>query len=534
MSTCPRTSAWSAALALVLGACFNPTGQSTDATSDASPLTGAGPTEGQTADTVAPTTGTTREPTTSTSGSESITGEVDPTVGPCACERPTPYCAGDGCVGCQDLPAHGLSCADVDPSRPHCDSSGECVACVLDEDCGQLYKCHPELKTCVACVTHSDCGGSLTCDAGQCLGCVTGDQCPPGLPVCEAGACRTCRAHGECPVTACELDVGTCFPPNETEHHYVDPKLPCLDSACGPDSPCCAAYEAVEQATIEAAAYHVIHVKGGLQTAPIRLSAPGKRVAILGEFDDSDVEFAVETNQAIALGDDIGMQYIDSKLFVAGVRVNAGPTTSAMVCSNAAHLWLDEVTVTGTQGPALHTTGCTLTARRSLFLGNSSAVSSAAGGVARLENSIVGDTIGGAPLQIVDGGALHLLYTTVVDKGNVGEGVLKCITEAPVSIRNSILVGVGGEIQCMPGGPSISHTVTTVTGWPGEGLTEVEVDAVSDLFADYAGGDYHLGLGAAQLGASALRLASDPLIDFDGEARPPRDGVPDFAGADRP
>ncbi|MCY1054892.1 hypothetical protein [Nannocystis sp. SCPEA4] len=528
MSTCPRLFAWSAAL--VLGACFNPTGQSTDATSDSSPPTA--PTDGlTTADTVAPTTGTTN----SSSGSDSITGEPDPTEGSCTnCERPTPYCAGDACIGCQDLPAHDLTCADVDANRPHCDSSGECVGCVLDEDCGQSYKCHPDLKTCVACVTHSDCGGTLTCDDGQCLGCVTSDQCPSGLPVCDAGACRTCRAHGECPVTACEIDVGTCFPPAETKHRYVDPKVPCQDSACDVGSPCCAAYEAVDQANTAVSAYHVIHVKGGLQTALIRISTPGKRVAILGEFDGTEVEFSVEAGQALALGDDVGMQYIDSKLFVANVRVNGSLTTSAMVCSNAAHLWLDEVTVTGTLGPALHTTGCTLTARRSLFRGNSTGVSSAAGGVARLENSIIGDTLAGAPLQIVDGGTLDLLYTTVVDKGNVGEGVLKCITEAPVSIRNSILVGVGGEIQCMPGGPSISHTVTTVAGWPGEGLTEVTVDAAPALFADHAGGDYHLGPNGAALDMSALRLASDPLIDIDGQPRPAGDNVPDFAGADRP
>jgi len=529
MSTCPRTPAWAAAIALVFGACFSPTGQSTEASSDASAPTGTDAVDPTTALTDPPTTGTTSEPTSSSSSGG------DPTTGPCSsCDPPTPYCAGDGCIGCQDLAALGMSCAGIDPDRPHCDAGGECVGCTLDEQCEQSLQCHPALKTCVACVIDSECGGPLTCVDGQCAGCVESIQCPFTQPVCdgEAGTCRRCREHSECPESACELDLGTCFPPGETRHRYVDPGQPCADSDCPSDTPCCTAYQAVDKAAADAGTYHVIHVKAGLQDAPVRLMVPGKRLAFLGE---PGVVFSAESvDSMFVLGDVVDLQTIDSKLFVSQVQVTDSPTTSVVICMSAAQLWLDDVEIAGSTGNALLTTNCALTARRSTFRGSSAGVTSGAGGVARFENSIFGDMIAGAPLQIINGGTLDLLYTTVVDKGNIGQGVLKCFTDAPVTIRNSILVGVGSEIQCAPGGPSISNTVTTVVGWPGVGLTEVTIDNAPGLFVDHPGGDYHLGTGAARLATSAVRQATDPDTDIDGQPRPAGDGVADFAGADRP
>ena len=381
---------------------------------------------------------------------------------------------------------------------------------------------------------HSDCGDTLTCDNGQCSGCVEDAQCPFNQPICDqaAGPCRQCREHSDCPESACELDVGTCFPPGETRHRYVDPVHPCVDSDCTSDIPCCATYEAVDNAAAGVEAYHVIHVKSGLQNAPIRLMATNKRVAILGE---KGVEFTSESiDTMLLLGDQVGLQPIDSKLFVSRVRFVDNQTTSVVTCMSATHLWLDDVEISGGIGNALFTTDCTLTARRSIFRNISSGVTSGAGGRARFENSIFGDMIAGAPLQIVNGGTLDLLYTTVVDKGNSGQGVLKCFTEASVTVRNSILVGTGdSDIQCAPGGPSLKHTVTTAAGWPGEGLTEVSVDVVPSLFVDHTGGDYHLAAGGV-LAESALHLATDPVTDIDGHPRPAGDGVTDFAGADRP
>lgn len=127
-----------------------------------------------------------------------------------------------------------------------------------------------------------------------------------------------------------------------------------------------------------------------------------------------------------------------------------------------------------------------------------------------------------------------LLHTTVVDKGAGGVGLLNCQDPAPVTIRNSILAGVGSEIHCPDAELTIADTVTTAGGLGGTNITEIGVDILASIFADYAGGDYHLGPGAAMLDQSAVWQPSDPAIDIDGDGRPATAGAPDFAGADRP
>ncbi|WAS91584.1 hypothetical protein [Nannocystis punicea] len=536
MLTALRSLAAVAATSLVVAACFNPTGQTTEATIDPSaPTDSSNPsTTDSDPTTTAPTTSaTTVESTTDTT---TLTTDVDPTVGPCAaCDSPTPYCGADGCVGCQDLAASGQSCADLDPAAPHCDPGGECVACVGDEHCGPSLHCHPQQKICVPCLEDLDCGDTLSCVDGKCIGCTRDEQCPQLQPVCDPDTqiCRSCRAHAECPETACELDVGTCFPAFETKHWYVDPGLPCADDAkCVLANECCTAAQAMNRAAAEPAAYHVLHVKPGVQTQPVELAIAGKRVALLGQ---PDVVFMIDSTEAVfSVGDGMNLQHLDSKLYVSRLHVTGGQTTRVVSCVDAEHLWLDEVDVYGVGGDALYATNCPLTVRRSSFRATSAGVTAAAGAVVHVENSIFGDTVSGAPLQTVNGGELDLLYTTVVDKGNGSMALLKCWAPAEVTIRNSILVGVGGEIQCADAAPTISHTVTTADGLAGPNITTVSVDGVPSLFSDYVGGNYHLGPDAGLLDHSAERQEGDPPVDIDGQPRPGDPGDPDFAGADRP
>ncbi|MCY1065425.1 hypothetical protein OV090_11665 [Nannocystis sp. RBIL2] len=530
-----RSLTWTAATSLVVGACFNPSGQNPGATTG--PATDPGgatePTSAGDSDaTVAPTSsGTTIEPTT-----DAATQASDGDTGPCpACAAPTAYCAAGGCIGCQDLPAHGLLCADFDAAKPQCDPGGECVACVVDDHCDAPLHCDPAQKTCVTCVDDVHCGDPLSCVDGQCVGCTGDEQCPAIQPICDPASqtCRSCRAHDECPGSACELDVGTCFPPLATRDWYVDPGVPCADDdKCVVADECCSVEQAMARAAADPAAYHILHVKPGVQTRPVRLAVPGKRVALLGV---PDVVFTVPKAGAVfGVGDDVGLQHLDSKLYVSRLYVTEGQATTVAGCVEAGHLWLDEVGVFDVPGEVLSADHCLLTVRRSSFRATGAGITSGAGGVVHLENSIVGETMTGAPLQSTGGGQLDLLYTTVVDKGAGGIGLLNCQDPATVTIRNSILAGVGGEIQCPDAELKIADTVTTADGLGGANITELGVDDLASIFADYAGSSYHLGPGAALLDHSAVWQPSDPPIDIDGEGRPMTAGAPDFAGADRP
>ncbi|PCC68871.1 hypothetical protein SAMN02745121_07600 [Nannocystis exedens] len=540
MLTLLRSLAGAAATSLVVGACFNPSGQTTDATADPTAPTDStaatGPASATDSDpTAAPATATS-EPTTTTTDPTTQTTAVDTGDGPCpACQAPTPYCAGGGCVGCQDLAAHGLACADLDPAKPHCDAGGECVACAVDDHCGVPLHCDPEQNTCVTCVEDAHCGDTLTCADGQCVGCTVDTQCPAIQPICDprTQTCRGCRDHGECPDTACELDVGACFPQLATGRWYVDPGVPCAEGdKCVLGNECCSVEQAVERAVADPKPFQIVYIKPGVQARPVHVAVSGKRIALLGE---PGVVFTVPTADAVfRVADDVNLQPIDSKLYVSRLYVTKGMPPSVASCGDGGQVWLDEVNVFDVPGAALHAVRCQLTVRRSSFRLVNAGATSDIGGIVGAENSIFGDTLTGAPLQSLGGGKLRLLYTTVVDKGASGKGVLNCLDPASVTIRNSILAGVGGEIQCPDVELTIADTVTTAAGLDGPNITTIGVDSLASIFADYAGGSYHLGPGAALLDHSAVWQIGDPTVDIDGEPRTAVEGAPDFAGADRP
>ncbi len=124
---------------------------------------------------------------------EDGSGEVD--AGPCGgdCAAPTPVCE---------------------------ESSGECVACVGDDDCTDGV-CADD-NTCVACLGDGDCDeGVCDTDANACVECVDDAQCDGETPACDVdnNECVQCVEHAQC------AEVGA--------------------SACGDDNTCqaCAASE---------------------------------------------------------------------------------------------------------------------------------------------------------------------------------------------------------------------------------------------------------------------------------------------------
>nr|MCH9687335.1 hypothetical protein [Deltaproteobacteria bacterium] len=114
----------------------------------------------------ASTTGTTTEPTGSTSdgtvtdgmteGSTS-TGPMCTSNGQCL-DPAAPFCDAMGdCVSCQEMGDPNGACADLDASNPVCDA-GSCVECTAAAGaCGGQAPVCDENNECTACTEHSQC-----------------------------------------------------------------------------------------------------------------------------------------------------------------------------------------------------------------------------------------------------------------------------------------------------------------------------------------------------------------------------------------
>ncbi|MDC0675162.1 hypothetical protein [Nannocystis radixulma] len=490
-------------------ACFSPTGQTSattaEASGDASTTLGTTiePTAGPTSD------GTTGEPPVTVTSIDPTADTLTPTTGSSDCGQcpdSAPYCAPDGqCVDCLGLVAQGASCHDVTPGLPICDPGGLCVGCLLPTDCSTGI-CDLESKQCVECNLSADCPDNVACDP-------------------DTHTCMRCREHSDCPDSACELDLGSCFP-KDTKHWYVDVKTAgCQGTVCSLDTPCCEIQQAFTALAPAPGDYHVVHVEGGEYSVPVRLEI-AKRVALLAG-PKTQMLAAVAGQPSVRVG--TGGPGIDAKLYIAGLQFS-GLGDVAVNCAQATVAWLDDVTVSTFVGNSLYATGCATTIRRSRFIGNLGGLTANAAGQIHLENSIVSGITTGASL-LVQGGALDLDYSTVTLQDPVPGGLLYCIGGS-AAIRNSVVVSDedGDQVECN----AILTAATSVTSETelasNNGVVIIPSDTVAEQFVGYAAHDLRPAQESALAGV-AVWEAEDPPTDIDRLARPNTPGSPDFAGA---
>jgi len=523
MSTCSR--ALSLALITAPGligssltfACFSPIGQTSATTAEPS-SSGDESTAVATESTVAPTAGptsegTTGEPTsvgTVTATSATVTSLTPTTGGDCGpCLESAPYCGPDGtCVDCGGLAEQGASCSDVAPGLPKCGPAGLCVECVISTDC-PAGVCD-EQGQCVECTSAADCPGNLACDL-------------------DTHTCNNCSEHADCPETACQLDVGTCFP-KDARHWYVDGLAKgCQTGSCSPDIPCCEIQQAFMALSLAPDEFHVVHVAAGDYIEPVRLDA-ARRVAVLGT-GKARIAAAAAGKPSVLVGSG-GPTSIDAKLYLAGLQFS-GLGEVAFSCTRASVAWLDDIEVAGFFGNSLYATECDVVVRRSRFIGNVGGLGVALDGTLRVENSVVSGITTSATL-LVQGGALDLLYSTVTLQHPVAGGLLFCLGGS-ATIRNSVVVSdqAGTQIDC-----NAALTVTTSLTSEDELVVDSSIEQVdpADLplqFVNFAGHD----LRPVQDGAlrdGAVWEESDPPTDIAGLPRPTRPGSLDYAGAYEP
>lgn len=548
MSTHSRTLSAGSSLALLLGGCFNPSGQATEATgaptASGTSSTGDATTTAMTATAAAdPTldpTGTAATATTATTPTTDApttgTTTAGTTGGVCegGCPSDTPYCIDGVCTTCQEFPP-GVDCAQLG-EPPNCNpATGMCVGCAIPSDCDDGL-CHPTLHECVECIGSADCLATK-----------------PDTPHCDpkVHVCRGCLEHAECGNRACELDLGECFPeePAQTKILYAAPGAPnCAANTCTQDtSPCCSVKDALDKLAPDANVTHiVVHLAGGADAQPVFIGpdpkVAGKVIAIRGGDDASLVAKTGGGEPTVWLSNgDAG------KLFLAGVAVT-GDGSAGVSCTGSAVLWVDDVTISDVVSPnlqfpakGLYGLDCAVTARRTRILGNQSGAMVEGSGSLTLINTIVAGSLlpqmTSAEVFAGPGATLRLIYSTIgTTKGAPGSLVSAAGAEL-VSIRNSALVvlpNLGGEVLLPAKPEEVSRSVVPSDAVASLGSENVVVlDPTVEI--DFAGWPADLRVvDAGALADVALWLQGDPTTDLEGSDRPNKHGLPDIAGADRP
>lgn len=495
-----------AAVALLVVACFNPTGQVETSDTLSSTTSASTTTETGTSST---TSGTTVE-TTSSATSDATATTTTASTGSTS--------AGGAC---DDEPDPNGYCIAIDPNKPFCDlEGGACVECVAKEDCGSNGVCDVDAGVCVECVEDLDCPNA---DA---------PACDPVTKSCG------CTEHAQCPATACELDVGTCFPPALTAVVHARPSMgpecPQNDLICDVVNPGCSIEAALSVALGMGKAYVVVRVEPGVGDMPdhafgFPASAIGKRIAILGEgepvIESTTGAPAIFVNQAI-------------KFYGAGLRlraVNMGMAGAGLSCYTSTGAWADDLVIESFPGGVgLFAAACPMEARRVQIRAVKGGAWASAGGSIRLVNTTIAQPAEYA-LKGDMGGTMDVVFSTITERSGISGHLLTC-TGAGTKIlaRNSALLAnpEAGSSACA--GAKVSNSVVTDVAFDGATVAVIAQGQVAPLFVDWLGGDLHVLPTATALDGVASREAGDPVTDLDREMRPLAIGASDWAGADRP
>ena len=103
----------------------------------------------------------------------------------------------------------------------YCTTAGQCVACLTDDQCATFGNhCDPSLNLCVECRVgvESDCPGGWVCEptTHRCiLPCGDGGACPNDRPLCNnTGVCSECLSDAYCQGSRspqyCDPTIGQC------------------------------------------------------------------------------------------------------------------------------------------------------------------------------------------------------------------------------------------------------------------------------------------------------------------------------------
>ncbi len=446
------------------------------------------------------------DPTGMTAG-ESESGTTDPTEGVVTTTTPNPDCTKDA------------DCGDAD--APFCVDSA-CAACDAAPDPG------------AACAGKD--AGAPVCDDGACVECSADDKalCQGNKPVCGAdNTCGACTEHPECPETACNLETGACFAP---EHAiYVDRTSPCDVGDGSMAAPFCKISQAFDKMLADDVSLGwTIKIKSGNYVEE-PLVVPDGSLVVMTSWDGIQPKIRATPGSGPTLTVSNA-----TKLYIDRLAFNVNDEFSGVVCASA-DVWIDGSRMASNAGQGYESTECDTRIRNSvIFQNKSGGLASYGAGQTWITNTYVTsngtqvlDDYGG--LRSAQGNEMHVRYSTVVNNLTAsGPRSLHCTPDAaPTVVRNSVLIAFGGMNSVDCAGGTFTNSALDEGAIDGDTNLVATVMDIMNFFNPQNSGVY-TALPGTGLDGLALWTAGDPVIDFDGTARVNAEGMPDFAGADKP
>lgn len=465
-------------------------GDTTETTSPTFPTSTSGDPTGESTTEVTVTTTLNPETTDTTVGPEC--DEAEGIVDNPQCSGTTPYCLVDTCVSCESL-----DCDEILPDKPTCEpTSGVCLQCLENKDCDDSSApiCDTEAAVCVPCTMHE-----------QCLG------------MNNSG-------------TACNLETGECFPPQNVLHVKNSPGCNNNNPGNDPNNPICQLPEALAKLEEGTPTTVKVYVGNSTQSLPSAMKEGNYIAAIVPGTSQVPTLLNLTEYPSIEL-------QAGNTVFVYQITIrnnNTKITDPAIRCKDAI-LWIDRLPIYDVKSPLL-TDNCRVHLRRVLITNNGNGLSISGTDKAKsklwaentfITNNGVGGTIGGIRLN----GQTHadVLYTTIA-LNPVVVPALDCVgVGASADVRNSVLVTPAGadplDMGCSP--------LTNEFNVTRNGNTQGDVD---DLFSSFGGGVFE-ALEDGMLQKAAQWQPGDPVADYNSPMiRPafPEDNNLDYAGADVP
>lgn len=440
-----------------------------------------------------------------TTGDDGATSSTDGGVPECvtdngrddACPARAPYCADGTCTACPDLAA---GCAAVDPAAPVCDeTSGTCIACTEHEQCA-------------------------------------------------SGACR--------------IATGECFA--EDNRLWVAADADCAAATGTEASPLCTIDEALSVLGGQAGTQPwAVFVAGSVSTYTLQPDAAltGRPIAIIGPTSGVGAQL---TGSGV---DHLAVLGANNDMYLARVTLDGMIGGGNVLRCTSGDLWVDDTSIqSGTTGVFI--LGCHVRMRRSEVSGvagwgvdvfprgqltvDEGTVSSNIGGITSqgittLRRSTVADNYleGGI---VATAGSLSLsncaMHGNVYNHGHIHLG-------AGVTASLNYVTALGDPVSCDGATPTLHIRNSIVDNITCAGQVTVDQSLVAPgdeglgtdnvgfppadyplVFVDHPAGQLHIAQNPPPyLLGIATRIASDPAIDFDGDARPGV-GQPDYPGID--
>ena len=321
----------------------------------------------------------------------------------CTCSNPTPICVAMQCVSCLSTSDPDGACAAASPSSPHCDPSGNCVACRDANDCS---------------------GTTPFCDA-------------------TTQVCRGCIADAECPSLVCDLTPGT------ATHQCVPASNVVYADAAGPNG------DGKTAATAKAKIMDAINVAVGLNPARLYVHvAAGTYDEGTGVGGANNTVYLVGADGAFihrtSPGDILGAQNMGT-LTVRHIKATADKGNAAN-CQAGGTLTIYDSQLVGSSQYGVYTLSpCTLTLD-GVFIDHNSSAGVSVSSDFTIINSIITNNMGAGGLtQPVVATKMTFANNTVADNtsGAIGAGGVSCNMAGTFEVNNTILYNnmQGGTIK---------------------------------------------------------------------------------------